>query len=430
MSQKRQTRDASRTRVLFSDLLNLPRGKYVPQKIADDGVVGFARGAFAVSYDRDLLSVPGTGTYDGLPDMHLHLDKARQKSWQDKTEIALGDLYADGAPFALCPRHTLKKAIAAWQAIGLTPMVGLELEAFIFQKDADGTYRPYDTPGAFAYGTGPENDPAGLMNAIWARAEALDLPLESVNGEYDNGQFEMTLCFDDALKACDDAFLFRLMARELAFEKGYLLTFMPKPIPERGGSGLHINFSFTDNSGNNVIAKDGALSELAGNAVAGLLHHHEAMAGLLAPTVNSYDRLSPASLAGYWANWAEDHRLVTVRTSTASAKSARLEHRMSDSSANPYIAVATVLQAALQGVKHKMPLPKPEDLDGLENIRATRHAPSSLTRALNALEKDRVLIEAIGPLLVEAHLVLKRDEVSRLAGSSKDDIRDFYIPFI
>ena len=165
-------------------------------------------------------------------------------------------------------------------------------------------------------------------------------------------------------------------------------------------------------------------------AVAGLVHHHEAMAGLLAPTVNSYDRLGPASMAGYWANWAEDHRLVTTRTSTESATSARLEHRMADSSANPYLAVATVLQAAMLGVKAGLSLPKAEDLDGLENIRATRRAPASLTRALDALEKNRLLTDAIGSLLIEAHLVMKRDEVKRLAGRSKEDIRDYYIPFI
>ena len=101
-----------------------------------------------------------------------------------------------------------------------------------------------------------------------------------------------------------------------------------------------------------------------------------------------------------------------------------------DSSANPYLAVATVLQAAMLGVKAELPLPKAEDLDGLENIRATRHAPPSLTRALDALEKNRLLTDAIGSLLIEAHLVMKRDEVKRLAGRSKEDIRDYYIPFI
>lgn len=427
---KSSARNITRTRTLFSDLLSMPRGKYVPSQFADKGEIGFARGAFATTYDRDLLAVPGTGVYEGLPDMQLRLDQDRRPGWQAGTDIALGDLYVEGAPFALCPRGILKSAIASWQDKGLTPMVGLELEAFVFQRDEDGIFRPYDTPGAFVYGTGPENDPAGLVDAIWERAEAASLPLESVNGEYDNGQFEMTLCFDQVLKACDDAFLFRLMAREVAFEKGYILTFMPKPIPERGGSGLHVNFSFADQKGQNVISENGQLSRMAGHAVAGLLRHHEAMAALLAPTVNSYDRLGPASLAGYWANWAEDHRLVTTRTSTSSAKSARLEHRMADSSSNPYLAVATVLNAARLGVEHSLSLPKPEDLDGLENVRATRHAPSSLSRALDALEKDKALIQAMGPLMVEAHLVLKRDEVKRLNGRNKDEIRDYYIPFI
>ena len=92
--------------------------------------------------------------------------------------------------------------------------------------------------------------------------------------------------------------------------------------------------------------------------------------------------------------------------------------------------MASVLNAARLGVMDKLELPKPEDLDGLENVRARRHAPSSLSRALDALEKDRAFVEAMGSLMVEAHLVLKRDEVKRLSGRSKDEIRDYYIPFI
>ena len=309
---------AKRVRAVFCDLMNLPRGKYVPASMADGGSIGFARGAFAVSYDRELLSVPGTGFYEGLPDMEMVLDKERRTGWQSDTEIALGRLEVDGKPFDLCPRSLLMKTVDSWKQSGLTPMVGLELEAFVFQRDADGVWRPYDTPGAFVYVTGPENDPAGLVDMIWKTADECGLPVESMNGEYDNGQFEMTLCFDDALKACDDAMLFRMMARELAYRSGYLLTFMPKPMPERGGSGLHVNFSFTDQDGANVIAPDGELSDLANQCIGGLLRHHESMAALLAPTVNSYARLTPASLSGYWANWGEDHRLTTIRSSRKS----------------------------------------------------------------------------------------------------------------
>ena len=421
---------AKRVRAVFCDLMNLPRGKYVPASLADGGSIGFARGAFAVSYDRELLSVPGTGFYEGLPDMEMVLDKERRTAWQPDTEIALGRLEVDGKPFDLCPRSLLMKTVDNWKQSGLTPMVGLELEAFVFQRDADGVWRPYDTPGAFVYGTGPENDPAGLVDMIWKTADECGLPVESMNGEYDNGQFEMTLCFDDALKACDDAMLFRMMARELAYRSGYLLTFMPKPMPERGGSGLHVNFSFTDQDGSNVIAPDGELSDLANHCIGGLLRHHESMAALLAPTVNSYARLTPASLSGYWANWGEDHRLTTIRSSSKSPKSARLEHRMSDGGANPYIAVATVLEAARLGVVDKLAPGKPEDLDGIEHVRAERHTPPTLTRALDSLEKDRRLIEALNPLLVEAFLVLKRDEAKRLKNGHIDQIRDFYLPFI
>jgi len=326
--------------------------------------------------------------HDGLPDMELMLDEHRRSSWQPGTEIALGDLYIDNAPFSLCPRGTLKRAIAAWTELGYTPMVGLETEAYVFQRDQDGVWRPYDTPGAFVYGTGPANDPQGVMDDIWEAAHQASIPLESTNGEFDNGQFELTLCFDEALKACDDAFLLKTMAREIGLKKGLLITFMPKPIPDRGGSGLHVNFSFADKQGHNSIAPTNELSALAKHCMAGLIEHHEALAGLLAVTVNSYDRLSAGSLAGYWANWAEDHRLVTTRCSTSSAKSARLEHRMADCATNPYQAVASVLQAARLGYENKLPLQPAEDMDGLNNVREKRHIPSGLDKSLNALDKN------------------------------------------
>ena len=421
----------NRTRALYCDLLNLPRGKYVaPHMAAKGGHVGFARAAFAVSYDRDLLQMPGTGVFEGVPDMDLVPDDDRRLGWLDGVEIALGDLYARGEPFGLCARGALRRTVAAWQERGLRPKVGIELEAYVFERGEDGTFRPYGTPGAFVYGTGPQNDPAGLIDAIWTQAHACEIPIESMNGEYDNGQFELTLCFGDAIKACDDAFLLRVLAREIAAQKGLILTFLPKPIPERGGSGVHVNFSFCDEKGANVIAPTGELSDLARGCVAGLMHHHEALAGVLAANVNSYDRLTPASMAGYWCNWADDHRMTTVRTSVASPKSARLEHRMADGSTNPYLAVHAVLQAALLGVEKGYECPAEEDLDCIENVRATRHAPTSLNKAMDALDKDSVLRSALGELLVDGLVFLKRDEAKRLASASVDEVRDFYLPFL
>ena len=420
----------NRTRAMFTDFLNLPRGKYVPPEMAAGGTIGFARGAFAVSYDRDLVTVPGVDYFNGVPDMELVLDAERRKGWQAGTEVALGDLHAHDAPFGLCARGALKRAVADWGALGYAPMIGLETEAFIFQRDADGIWRPYDTPGAFVYNTGPEGDPKGVMDDIWEAAYAADIPIESMNGEFDNGQFELTMKFDHAVKACDDAFLMRTMAREVALKKGLLLTFMPKPVPDRGGSGLHVNFSFNDQDGNNAIAPNGGLSDLAKHCVAGLVEHHPALAGMLATTVNSYDRLNPGGLAGYWANWAEDHRLVTTRTSSKSPKSARLEHRMADCATNPYQAVTAVLQAARLGYVNKLPLQPAEDLDGWDNVREKRHVPSGLDKSLDALDHDVELRKAIGELYCDALLYIKRDEFKRLLGKSVDDVRDFYLPFV
>lgn len=422
--------DIFRTRAMFCDLLNLPRGKYVPPSLAAGGSIGFARGVFGTTYDRDLIPVPGAGVFDGLPDMDLVLDEERRKSWQAGTDIALGDLHADGAPFGLCPRGALKRAVAAWQARGLTPIVGLETEAYLFQRDEDGVWRPYDTPGAFVYGCGSLNDPRGVMDEIWETAHRCGLPLESTNGEFDNGQFELTLSFTDALRACDDAFLFRTMAREVAARRGLMLSYLAKPIPDRGGSGLHVNFSLADENVQNVVAPHGRLYKTSQNCIGGLLRHHEGLSGLLAMTVNSYDRLTPASMSGYWANWADDNRLTTVRSSVSTPASARLEHRTADCATSPYIAVAAVLQAAFLGVEADLDCPPPEDLDGLENVRATRHVPPTLSRALDALDADERLRNAVGSELCDAILYLKRDEAKRLDGKSAAEVRDYYLPFV
>ena len=419
-------------RVLFCDLHGLPRGKYIPAVTSgkESQKVGFAQGAFSVSLDRDLLTVPGTNILEGIPDMELVLEEEEHKSWQPNTRIRLGNLYAKNAPYGLCGRGRLEETVKELAKLDLAPMIGIELEAYAFERDDDGTWRPYNTPGALVYGTGPSNDPKGLLDQIFSTAYECNLPVESLNGEYDNGQFELTLCFDNAMKACDSTFLFKLMAREVAFKNDLLLTFLPKPIPERGGSGFHVNMSLRNSSGKNIISEDGKLSDISKYFMAGLMKHHESLSSFLAPTVNSYERLAPASMAGYWANWAEDHRLVTLRTSTKSEKSARLEHRTGDCSCNPYLAVTALLQAGILGIENKFSLQDPEDLDGLENVRATRHVPSNLLNALDALEKDAELCGKVGDLISKAHIFLKRDEAKRLEGKNLDEIRDYYLPFI
>jgi glutamine synthetase len=420
-------------RVLFCDQLNLARGKYLPESFAQKGEAMLCKGVYSITYSRDLIDAPGGGLSEGLPDVEMRFDpKNYRTSWDDNTSIALADVYEHGQPYALCGRSALKKAIAGWQKHELNPMIGLEGEAFVLQK-INGKLEPYDTPGSYVYGTGPFNDPEGLMDDIWELAAQCNIPIESLNAEFDAPQFEMTLKYGDALKACDDFFLFRNLAREVLYKKGYLLSFLPKPLENQGGSGLHINISFLDKNGDNALA-DGInkneLSALTQGCIAGLLQHHESLGAIVAPTVNSYERLKPASMCGYWANWGHDHRAVAVRISGEAGPGARIEYRVGDCAASPYFAVAAVLQAALLGYEKQYPLPPEESKDGFEEVSVERHIAGSLSESIAALQQDQVLIEQIGNGLIANYVAIKQAEINELADKSFAEIVDYYAYYI
>ena len=426
--------EARRCRILFADQLNLARGKYVPMSQARKGRARLCVGTYAVTYDKQMIAAPGGGVLEGLPDMEIAFDPDDlRKSWEPGTAIALGELHGPHGPFPLCGRSALKRAITAWRERGLEPMVGIEMEAYIFQRDEHGGWVPYDTPGAFVYGTGPFSDPAGLLDDIWDVAAACDLPIESINAEFDAPQFELTLHYSDALKAADDAFLFRQMAREVLYRRGYLLSFLPKPLTGKSGSGLHFNLSFQDAGGTNVFAESvetGRFSPVMSGAIAGMLRHHRALTAILAPVTNSYARLQPASLAGYWANWGHDHRSVTVRVSGEKGPAARIEHRLADGAASPYFAMAALLEAASLGVTNGYDLPAPETADGMDHVGTDIHAPHDLAEALDSLEADRQLTAALGAEMIANFVSIKRREIEILADLSMDGQIAYYLHYI
>ncbi|HEY5110899.1 MAG TPA: glutamine synthetase family protein [Acidimicrobiales bacterium] len=428
------TSSFDRVRVLWPDHLGLARGKYVPASLADKGA-RHCTGTWALGYDRGMTpETPGSHWSEGLPDFEATFDMADLRpSWEANTKVVVADLEREGVPFSVSPRAALRKAVTDWRALGYEAYVGIELEAYVYVTDGEGGWKPMETPGAFVYGTGPSVDPYGLIDAIWAACTQAEIPLESVNSEYDTPQFEFTLRYCDALKAADDAFLFKVLAREVAHRLGLTVTFMGKPLSDRGGSGLHVNFSFRDANGENAINDERAangLSKLALHSIGGLLEHHGALAGLCAPTVNAYKRLRPASLSGYWANWGIDHRGATIRVPAERGAGARLEHRLSDGAAVVHTAVAAVLQAALLGVKAKTNPGEPESGNGLDTIDATVGVPASLAEALDVLEADHELCAAVGRDLVAQHATVKRAEWDRYTSATTDwEIRE-YFPFL
>jgi glutamine synthetase len=226
--------------------------------------------------------------------------------------------------------------------------------------------------------------------------------------------------------------------KEIAARHGKLATFIGRPFNDRGGSGLHLNFSFRRADGSNAFhdphAPDG-VAPMAKECVAGLLAHHEAIAAIAAPHVNAYKRLQPDMLNGYWANWGYDDRTVCIRIPPARGEGTRLEHRMSDGAANPYLAAAAVLHAARFGVEHQMS-PPPAQVPG-EAPNTERRIPPTLEAALVALEADEQLCAALGPWLIESFTKLKRAEWERYAKAVEDTSTtevtpwevEYYLPF-
>lgn len=371
---------------------------------------------------------------EGLPDCkaRFSMDEVRP-GWEPDTGVVIADLELDGKPLSISPRHTLRRATAEWKKHGYRVKLGIELEAYVMQPDGNGGWQPWHTPGAYVYGTGTAVDPVGLFEEIMRTAEQCGLPVESINSEYDTPQWELTLVFGDGLEAVDNIFLFKVMAREVAARRGLLLTYLGRPYADRGGSGMHVNFSLVDGQGKNAMAdpkaKDG-LSRLAHQCIAGLIAHHEGMSALCAPTVNAYKRLRPGQLAGYWANWGYDHRGATLRVPGDRGGATRLEHRMADGAASPYLAAAAVMQAARLGVVNKLVPPAHEQQDCLEHQSTHRHVPDDLGRALDAFEADSELYAAVGHDMSALFVGIKRAEWQKFRMAVTDWELNYYLPFL
>lgn len=434
--------DYSRIRMLWPDHLGLARGKYVPARLADRGSA-FCVTTFAMAYDRDLIDAPHAYLIEGLKDVHGDLDiDTIRPSWEDdRTGVSIAHLTLDGEPYEASARVALQRAIEAWAAMGYRAKVGIELEGYLLQPDGEGGWERYRNPRSMVYGTGPLGDPSGFFDDVMFTAERCGFAIESANVEFDESQFEFTLEYDDALRAVDDIFVFRVMVRELAIARGLDFTFLGKPFPEVSGSGLHINISFLDEADRPSLADPTdphGMSDLARHCVAGLVAHHQALTPLLAPTVNAYRRLQPGTLSGCWANWGVDHRNVTNRIPAHGGAAMRVESRLGDGAMNVHLGAAAVLSAARLGVENDLVAPAAYVGDGFEDGGdGVERSADSLAGALDHLEADTALVAAVGQGVVSNFVANKRHEAERFAvggasleGHSLTDFeRSMYLPY-
>ncbi len=408
-------------RVSYSDMIGTDRGRDVlidELATAMGHGLAFCRAIYHTSPRGDVVPVQG-GLESGLPDIKARPDLATLTDlpWEPGAAWVLADCFGeDGEPAGEGPRHVARQVSAKLAELGLQAVIGPELEFFICEPDdsCDRGWKRYaDEPGN-VYVVGRKGDPKGILLTMLRYLRDAQLQVTAANHEFSGGQFEINLNHSELVDAADRAFRMKSGVQEIARHEGMLATFMAKPFNDEGGSGFHLHLSLVDESGTNVFGTDDDLSDVGRSAIAGVLAHAPALAAILNPTINSYKRFGPDTLAPWLIDWGMDNRSAMVRIPPERGQSSRMEVRLGDATANPYLAMAAVSAAVYLGVRDKLVPPPPLEGYGYDPSSAPM-LPQSLPEALDALEDDAELREVLGDYFVTSFLTYKRNEVERFS---------------
>jgi glutamine synthetase len=370
--------------------------------------------SFARTAESDMYLVPDPATFQILP-------------WGNERTARLicWTTTPDGEPYAGDPRGVLRRAIEDAARLGFEYRVGPEVEFFLLERGADGTLAPprNDRSSYFDFSSDGTTD---LRQRMVSAILSMGISVNTSHHEIAGGQHEIDIDASAALKAADDVITFRYALKAVAQQSGVIATFMPKPFDGQPGSGMHIHQSLLHgrDSGNAFAGDDAyGLSEIAQHFIAGQLHHAAGMSAVLAPLVNSYKRLIRGFEAPIFISWARTNRGALIRVPhVGRAEATRVELRSPDPSCNPYLAFAVMLRCGLDGIERRLPLPAPveESLYGFDELELERRnvgiLPDNLKDAVDALEADEVVIDALGDHLAERFIAAKRLEWQEYRG--------------
>jgi len=407
-------------RVSYPDLIGVDRGRDVLLDVLPavlEHGLAFCRAVYHTSPMGDVVPVPG-GLDAGLPDIEVFPDLSSLTAlpWEPHAAWCIGEARTpDGEPAPEAPRAVARRVAERISALGYELACGPELEFYLCQPDGDGRWRRYaDDPGN-VYVVGRKGDPQGLLLYMLRQLRDAGLRVTAANHEFSAGQFEINLGHSGLVDAADRSFRLKSAVQEIARQRGLLATFMAKPFNDEGGSGFHVHVSVNDETGRNVFGDPGGpdgLSAAGRHAVGGVLAHARALSALLNPTINSYKRFGPDTLAPWLIDWGLDNRSAMVRVPPDRGPGARMEIRLGDATANPYLAMAAVGAAVCLGLADKI-----EPGDKLEGYGydpdRSQILPMRLGDALDALEADRELADVLGGYFVSSFLAYKRNEIER-----------------
>ena len=407
-------------RLQFTDILGTVKNVSIPasqaEKAFTEGIYfdGSSIEGFVRIQESDMRLKPDPSTFAILP-------------WRARDDgTAAGRLICDvidtstGKPFAGDPRTVLKSVIAEAEEMGFTANAGPEPEFFLFEEDENGraTTTTHDAGGYFDLA--PKDLASDVRRDIIYGLEEMGFDVEASHHEVAEGQHEIDFKYEDILTTADNVATFRSVVRAIAAQHDLHATFMPKPIPRINGSGMHTHLSLFTEDGDNAFHDDDDefnLSDTAKSFLAGVLDHAPAITAVANPTVNSYKRLVPGYEAPVYVAWSDVNRSALIRKPAARVPAAsRIELRSPDPSCNPYLAFAAILHAGLDGIKRDLTAPDPvrENIYDFDEEMRQEYGidtlPGNLEQAVDALEADEVVQDALGEHVAEKFVEAKRAE--------------------
>jgi glutamine synthetase len=357
----------------------------------------------------------------------------------DVAQVITSFYELDGKPNDLDPRHVLTGVLDRFAADGLTPVVACELEYYLVDRAraADGGLQlaaPLnggERPSLHGvYGLRELEDFSAFLRELWACADIQGVPLEGAIAEYAPGQLELTLKHGpDALRAADEAVMYKRIAKGVAARHGVEATFMAKPFADLAGSGLHLHVSVNDAKGRNIFASEAPAGTPAlRHAVGGLKGLLADGMAIFAPNANSYRRFRPNSYAPVAPTWGVNNRTVSLRVPAGPAGGRHIEHRVAGADANPYLALATLLAGVHHGLTHKIDPGPPVEGDGYAAAAASDlRLPAHWFAAVDAFEASATMRDYLGDRFVTMFSKVKRTEQDRFNAVVSPLDHDWYL---
>ena len=328
----------------------------------------------------------------------------------------------DGTPSPGDPRHALRRAVDRFSELDLVPVIAIELEFYLLDRTRGESGRPRP-PASPVSGFRPSqlqaylltdlDDQAPFLADVYAACEAQGLPAQTLISEYAPGQLEIVLHHRaDAMRAVDEAIMYKRLVRGVAARHGMDATFMAKPYVDKSGSGMHMHLSLQDGSGWNAFASDDPKgNELLRHAIGGMAATMAECVGVFAPNANSYRRFRRNSYAPLAPTWGVNNRSVSLRVPAGAPETRHIEHRVAGADANPYLAAAAMLAGAHRGVVDKRDPGPAIEGNGYEQVPAS--LPSNWYDALARTEASAFLKDYLGPRFMEIYCAIKRAEQDR-----------------